>query len=399
MKAKRLMAALMAVTMIAGLAACGNSSSGSNASSGAASGASSAAPAAKKDFTVWATGSENVNTMAEILVEEFNNNSEYAGQYEANLNFLLSGTGSASLVDSFAAAVQANQTNTDYDVLEMGGDDWSKMLSLIGTDAFVKLDKSKIPNAASVEATIANGTDYIQPFRGTTVVLAYNADVVTDVPETMDELLQWIKDHPGRFAYNTPGTGGAADAFCRTLVYNSMPEEAITSDDPKWMDEWDTGFAILKEIHPYMYTSGGSIVYPNKNQGALDLLAQGEIDMCPMWADMVLSQRAEGTVPDNIKIATITPAFSGSCVGYVIPTIGSNVEGAYAWIDFVLSPEAQELLVKNMAAIPLIDASGMDLTGYEDLMDLDVSNFRTMSIGDLGDDFNEKWDNEIGILG
>ena len=68
----------------------------------------------------------------------------------------------------------------------------------------------------------------------------------------------------------------------------------MTSDDPKWMDQWDEGFAKLVELHPYMYKSGGSIVYPNKNQGALDLLSQGEIDMCPMWADMLLSQRAAG---------------------------------------------------------------------------------------------------------
>jgi putative spermidine/putrescine transport system substrate-binding protein len=41
----------------------------------------------------------------------------------------------------------------------------------------------------------------------------------------------------------------------------------------------------------------------------------------------------------------------------------------------------------------------MDMTGYEDLQQLDVSNFRILSIGELGTDFNERWDNEIGVLG
>ena len=41
----------------------------------------------------------------------------------------------------------------------------------------------------------------------------------------------------------------------------------------------------------------------------------------------------------------------------------------------------------------------MDMTGYEDLMDLDVSNFRILSIGDLATDFNERWDNQIGTIG
>ena len=64
----------------------------------------------------------------------------------------------------------------------------------------------------------------------------------------------------------------------------------------------------------------------------------------------------------------------------------------------MLSDEAQEIMVKEMAAIPLVDTSNMDMTGYEDLLDLDVSNFRIMSIGDLGTAFNERWDSEIGTL-
>ncbi len=208
-----------------------------------------------------------------------------------------------------------------------------------------------------------------------------------------------MKANPGRFAYNTPGTGGAGDSFARTSVYNFMDEEAITSDDAKWEENWDDGFKYLADLHQYMYTSGGSIVYPNKNQGTLDLLNQGEIDMCPNWADMVLSQRAEGTLKDTIKITQLDPALTGSFQSLAIPTFGSNEEGAYAFINYMLSESAQEILVKQMAAIPLIDTSKIDMTGFEDVENLDVSSFRIMSIGDLSTDFNERWDNEIGTLG
>ena len=404
MKIKRLLAALMAATMLFGLAACGGSDDAA-ASTPAASGGDAAASApaeAKKDFVVWTSGSDNVRQMFELLVKDFNANSEYAGKFTAKNSHMLSGTGGASYADSLLAAFQAGQKNTDYDVCEMGADDWSKIISQANIEEmFIKLDKSKIPSAAGIEAKVSDAEypDYIQPYRGTTVLLAYNSDTVTDVPETMDELIAWIKANPGRFTYNVPGTGGAADSFLRTLVYNFLPEEAALSADEKWVEEWDEGFAVIADIHPYTYKSGGTIVYPNKNQGALDLLAQGEIDMCPMWADMVLSQRAAGTVPANIKLASIKPAFTGSVVGHVIPSFGSNVEGAYAWIDYMGTETAQKMLVENMAAIPLIDVSNMDMTGYEDLMSIDVTAFRTLSIGDLGTIFNEKWDNEIGILG
>lgn len=391
MKMKRFGAALLAgAMMMTGLAGCGSSGSSDNGS---------AASTGKNKVSLWATGSDNVREVYEALVEDFNKNSEYAGKYEVELNFMLNGTGTQTLTDMLAAASKAGQTDTDYDLVDLGGDDLSKVVSQIGEEAFVKLDDSKIPNAEGVEAESSVAADYVQPYRGTTVVLAYDSEKVANPPKTWDELVDWMKANPGRFAYNTPGTGGAGDSFARTSVYNFMDEEAITSDDAKWEEKWDDGFKYLADLHQYMYTSGGSIVYPNKNQGTLDLLNQGEIDMCPNWADMVLSQRAEGTLKDTIKITQLDPALTGSFQSLAIPTFGSNEEGAYAFINYMMSESAQEIMVKQMAAIPLIDTSKIDMTGFEDVENLDVSSFRIMSIGDLSTDFNERWDNEIGTLG
>lgn len=390
MKMKRILAAALALAMSMSLAACGKQEEGT-------------APdekGGKSTVQLWASGSDNVRQMFEVLTEDFNTNSQYKDDYEVKLNFVLAGTGGQALSDMLASAYKADKKNTDYDLVDLGGDDLSKIVSMIGEEALVKLDKTKIPNSSKVEAECSVATDYTQPYRGTTVILAYNSKNVDKVPTTTEELYQWIKENPGRFAYNTPGTGGAGDSFVYTTIYNQIDDPAaMVSNDPAWMDQWDKGFEILKELHPYMYKSGGSVVYPNKNQGALDLLAQGEIDMCPMWADMLLSQRAAGTVPQHIKLATIEPSFTGNVQNMTIPTFGSNPEGAYAFIDYILSDTAQELLVKHMAAIPLVDVSNMDMTGYEDLQDLDVSNFRILSIGELIGDFNERWDSEIGTLG
>lgn len=385
---------LSAVMLAACLSGCGGKSGDAGSTGGDAG-----SGGGKKAVSLWATGSDNVREIFEALVSDFNTNSEYAGQYEVTLQFMLSGTGAQTLADMLSAASKAGQTNTDYDIVDLSGDDLSKLVSLIGQEQFVKLDSSKIPNAASVEAKSSIATEYCQPYRGTTVILAYDSAKVPTPPATMDELVAWMKANPGRFAYNTPGTGGAGDSFARSSVYNFLPEEAFTSDDEKWISEWDAGFDFLKEIHPYMYSSGGSIVYPNKNQGTLDLLNQGEIDMCPNWADMVLSQRASGEIKDTIKITQIDPALTGSLQSLVIPTFGSNEEGAYAFMNYMLSPAAQELMVRQMAAIPLIDASSMDMTGYEDLQGLDVSNFRLQSIGGLSTSFNERWDSEIATIG
>lgn len=392
MKFRRIGAVLMAAVLaMAVLAGCGGGSSASGSSD--AKTEESAGGGSK--VTLWATGSDNVRQIFEKLVDDFNTNSEYAGKYTVELQFMLSGTGAQSMTDMLNAAYQAKQTNTDYDVVDFSGDDLSKMVSLIGEESFVKLDETMIPNRANIEAKSSVAPDYVQPYRGTTVILAYDSEKVPEPPKTMDELVEWMKANPGRFAYNTPGTGGAGDSFARTSVYNFLPEEAITSDDPKWVDEWDKGFQFLKDIHSFMYSSGGSIVYPNKNQGTLDALNQGEIDMCPNWADMVLSQRAAGELKESIKIAQIDPAFTGSLQTLAIPTIGSNQEGAAAFINYMCSDAAQQIMVHDMAAIPLVDTANIDMTGFEDVANLDVTSFRIMSIGDLGTTFNERWDNEI----
>lgn len=395
MNTKRLFAILTASALLVGtLAGCGGSKDASTSESGGETGT-------VKDVQVWATGSDNVRQTFEKLVDDFNANSEYAGTYEAKLNFILSGTGGGTLADQLVAAYKAGQTDTEFDVVDLGDDDLTKILSLTDENILDELDMSKIPNAEGVTAEPVAAKGKIQPYRGTTVILAYNSETVPEdeVPTTMDELVEWIKAHPGRFAYNTPGTGGAGDSFVRTSIYNFIDDEsALMSNDPKWMEQWDEGFAFLKELHPYMYKSGDTVIYPNKNQGALDLLTQGEIDMCPNWADMVLSQRKAGTVPEKIKITTIEPSFTGSVQGITVPSYSGNKEGGFAFINYLLSPEAQTILVQDMAAIPLV-TEGVDLTGAEELMSMDVSNFRTQALGDLVTDLNARWDEEIGTLG
>ena len=379
-----------AVMTAAALVGCGQKAAGE--------GGGSAAAADGKDkpvVTVWAGGSDNVRVQFEQQIEKFNSIQD---EYKAELQFITSGTGAQSLADRVIAAKKAGQTDTDYDVIELGGDEVTKYTEQGGEDIFVPLDKSKIENVKNLKFKASFRDDLVVPYRGTTVVLAYNSETVPEPPKTADELYQWIKDHPGRFAYNTPSSGGAGGSFVLTSVYNFMKPEALVSTDPANEADWDQGFDLLKELHPYMYKSSGKVVYPNKNQGTLDLLANKEVDMIPAWADMALSQMKQGTLPESIKIAQIEPSFTGSTVVLGIPSIGSNQDGAYAFINYMLSPEAQNIALDSMAAIPVIDFSKLDPELTKSIEGLDIDEFRISSIGDLSTKLNERWDAEIGTL-
>ncbi|WP_053983039.1 extracellular solute-binding protein [Niameybacter massiliensis] len=364
---------------------------------GCSTGSSSAgAKEDDKTVTIWASGSDNVRVQFEKQIEQFNKSNEEG--YVAELQFITAGTGAQGIVDRIAAAKKAGQTNTDYDLVELGGDEVMRYLELCGEDVFVELDQSKIPNMENLQIPATFREDLVLPYRGTTVVLAYNSETVPNPPTTAEELYQWIKDNPGRFAYNTPSSGGAGSSFVTTAVYNFLEEEALTSTDEKYVAQWEQGFNLLTELHPYLYKSSGKVVYPNKNQGTLDLLANKEVDIIPAWADMAITQYREGVLPSTIKIAQIEPSFTGSTVALGIPSIGSNTEGAYAFMNYMISPEAQNIALDAMAAIPVIDFELLDENLTSIISELKIDEFRIKSIGGLGDQLNEKWDVEIGTL-
>ena len=381
---KYLFVGTMAAITLGALSACGQQGDASEE--------------AQQMVTLWAGGSDNVKVGMEQIVKAFNA-SEKGEEYQLKLEFIMSGSGSQSLSDRIIAAKKVGESNTDYDLILVSDAEVGVYLQEGGEDIFVPYEETQIPNLANVQTKVSSGEGVLVPYRGTTVVLAYNSENVSSVPETAAELYQWIEDNPGRFAYNTPGSGGAGSSFVQTVLYNELPEEALTSSDAKWKAEWSKGFERLKSLHSSMYQTGGQTIYPNKNQGTLDLLINQEVDMIPAWADMVITNLANGTLPENIKMTQVEPGFTGNVDGLAIPSIGSNIDGAQAVMDFMLTTQAQQILLDTMAAIPVIDSSLISSDNSIYLKDLKIDSFRTSSLGTLANELNEEWDQTIGTMG
>ena len=352
----------------------------------------------REKVTLWTTGSSNLRDLFEALISEYEALPDHPGKTDVELQFIMSGAGQQSLSDRLAAAKLAGKTNTDFDIIADNADGMSSYIQKGGNDLFVKIDFPKIPNYSTLTVKSSVAPEYVVPYRGTTVVLAYDSKRVPNPPKTLDDLYVWIKEHPGRFAYNVPGSGGAGASFARTVLYSYMPEDARMSSDPKWKEMWGKGFDKLKELHPYMYKSGGRVVYPNKNQGTLDLLINKEVDIIPAWADQALQNMAQETLPASTKIYQISPALSGTAVVFALPSIGHNPKAAYDFINFVISPEGQKLCLETIYAVPVIDASKIKSKQIDAIKSLEISDFRILSIGTLGDEFNKLWDTTIGIL-
>lgn len=349
----------------------------------------------KATINLYTGGSDNVRVTWEAVLKAFKDKNP---DIDVKLQYLASGTGGVGGADKLISAIKAGQKETDIDILETSDNDLVRIFQEAGNDALTTLSTDNIPNMKNIVQNSSVGGDKAMPFRGTTVVLAYNSDKVPTPPKTADELYDWIKKYPGRFAYNDPTTGGAGGSFVITAIYNKLPEEALTSDDKKWQAQWDPGFALLKELHPFMYKASGKVQYPKKNQGTLDLLANGEVDMIPAWADMTLDQKSRGLLPKSIKITQIDPAFTGGIQTLVIPSISKNKEAAYKLLDFVASPEGQKIFVENMKAIPVINTSLLSKDTLDMLSGLDVKKLRAYTIGALERELQKRWQSEIATL-
>lgn len=385
---------IFAVTMLFGCT--GEKVQTNTQANDAAASTENAKPAEKPKVVLWASGSDNVRVLFEKVVGEYNAKPESTSVVE--LQFLMSGSGDQKLSDRIAAAKLAGKTNTDFDLIAENGAALAEYVQKAEGDLFVPLDFSKIPNFKNVKMKSGFYTEYVVPYRGTTVIMAYDSVRLPNPPKTWDELDKWIRANPGRFAYNPPGSGGAGGAFVNLALYKDLPAEAKVSTDEKWVEQWDAGWEWLKSIHPYMYKSGGKVVYPNKNQGPLDLLINKEVDLIPAWADQALTNISQGTLPESTKIYQLDPALSGTDVVFAVPNIGGGAEKSYDFINYMISPEAQRLCLETIFAVPVIDVSVIDSKAKDMVKDLDITGFTVISNGNLANKRNEYWDGNIATL-
>ena len=362
---------------------------------------SMAAAQEKPVINFWTGGSQNVSDLFNELINTYNARED--AKTEVKLQFLLSGTGDEGLTSRVSSAFLSGQTKTEFDMIADNTNALQSYVDECGTDAiFIDLDFTQMPNYANVIMKPSLLEGKVMPYRGTTVVFAYDSARIpeNELPHTWDELAEWIKAHPGRFAYNEPGTGGAGTAFMQTAVYRLIDDQSARgSSDEKWAEFWDPGMAWLADIHPSLYQSGGGVVYVAKNQGTLDLLINQEVDLIPAWADQVISNIVNGTLPETTRMYQLDDgALAGTDVSITISSIGTYADECYDFMNFVISPEGQKICLENMKAVPVINPDQIDSEQKDLVADLNVENFAFLSIGSLGDLLNDRWAEDITTL-
>ncbi|WP_295123679.1 extracellular solute-binding protein [uncultured Leifsonia sp.] len=380
MKTSRLLASLAVVTA-AGLALAGCAQGSSAASS---------TDGSDKKLTVFLSADTNIQDLwQKTLIPAF----EKANPgYSVSVDFDLHGLHDQQTVAKLTAAT-LQKKDPGYDLVDAGF-----VAQVAASGLLTKVTPAEVPGLADVpkDLVTAGGNGGI-PYRGSSVVLAYDTKTVPTPPKTLDDLLAWIKAHPGRFAYNSPDTGGSGAAFVTTVLDQNLSaadrSKLVTGTDPSAESGWDKGFATLASLNPYVYQKG---VYPNGNNQVLDLLSSGQISLAPVWSDQFITGRKNGQIPANIAYTQISdPSLTGGASYLGIPSATPRKAGAEKLVSWLLTPAAQGLVSDSISGYPVIALDKLPAASQKLFKDADIAHLRPTYFATVSADMNKAWAQKV----
>jgi putative spermidine/putrescine transport system substrate-binding protein len=197
-----------------------------------------------------------------------------------------------------------------------------------------KLDESKVPNLKNVRADLR--TDYFAPHIWSPQVLIYNPDRVPDPPTSFGDLLD--PKYKGKIGFPD------VNAF-----YVMMAAALYGSGNASDFDKAKELAVKLNAQDPHLYPSTDQAGPPFKT---------GEIDVGLMWLARVNMWQNAG-----IPVKASFP--KEGCIlyvsGMVVPKNAPNKEGAFAYLDAMLEPSAQQRFAERMGYLPTV--TNAPLTG------------------------------------
>lgn len=118
----------------------------------------------------------------------------------------------------------------------------------------------------------------------------YNPEKVKETPKNAQDLLEWVKAHPGRFCYARPANSGPGWTFLMAMPYILGDKDP---SDP--INGWEKTWAYLKEL------DAGIEYYPPGTTATMKELAEGTRDIIVSTFGWDINPRALGVVPKEME--------------------------------------------------------------------------------------------------
>ena len=181
---------------------------------------------------------------------------------------------------------------------------------------------------------------YEAPWQKAQFVMAYDTLRVPEPPRSIAALRGWIKAHPGRFTYIAP-PDFTGSVFIRHILFHfgggSLPFQ--TGFDAGLYEKASAAtINFLNEIKPFLWRRGET--YPATPRELDRLFSNNEIDFAMSYGTSFASERiARGEFPPTTRTFVFAEGTIGNYSFLAIPFNSSNLAGALAVINHLMSPE------------------------------------------------------------
>lgn len=312
------------------------------------------APAEEIELIYMTAGDVNMLALAQnLLADEFK-----ALQPNVNLRAIHTGPGDAGsrlIFEKLTADKQSGKATGDVDVavVHQVFMNWAMAEEDLLLKYAPDLETYQYVTAADAKNALGADVDgYVMPMFHSQTAIAYNPDMVTDPPQTYEELVAWVQENPGMFGYNGIKGGMSGVAFTVGWLYwktGNYDKYATTAFDEAEVEAWTPALEDMAEFNNNVTITAGNV-------GTLDALNRGEIAMGPVWVDMFYTFMQEGKLDPKLKLQILEPGMPGQPMYFVIPANAPHPEVAKDFIEFATSPEVQgKVIIDRYNWYPGID--------------------------------------------
>lgn len=275
--------------------------------------------------------------MNEYVIPEINQ------RYSIDLT-VVNGQGT-QVVSTLMSELESGQLGSQIDMMWINGETFYQLRQI---DALYGPFTNKLPNTQYVDfQNPFIGIDFQQPVEGyeapwgnVQLTLIYNPEQVQNPPQNLNELEQWVKQHPEKFTIPTEFTGMT---FLKSLMISmaDKPERFHGAFSEEVYQHYSSElWERINTIKPYFWRGGET--FPNSIAQMHQLFSNGEIVFTMSNNDNEVDNKiAQGLFPDNTRAYVPKSGTIQNSHYLGISKHSANKTEALVVINFLMSPEAQ----------------------------------------------------------
>ena len=353
---KKIIALLMAGLMVLGLTACGTEAEQTDLTGASWEEILEEASGTTVTFYGWG-GDENRNnwlntTVADYVKENYDITLEVVGMNIDDILTKLSGEKMAGAKTGSIDMIWINGENF-YSAKDNGLLYGPFTAQLPNMENYIDLTDPETLNDFCMPIE-----GYEAPYAKAQMVMYADTAVVSDLPASAEELLEFCKANPGKVTYPAlPDFTGSA--FVRNIVYELCGWEQFQTMEA----DYDTVKAAiepaldyLRQLNPYLWNEGTT--FPDSSTTVDAMFADGELVMSMSYGPFSVATNIDnGTYTETTQTFVFDKGTIGNTNYMAIAANSPNKAGAMVVINAIISGEIQLTQYAQLRELPVVDAS------------------------------------------